>query len=79
MPADESQFLHKLEAEVETELGMARSSRPEDALGPSVAESLLDPTDVEREEVGLRSLLGAVKALENDSQPAHAPDSDRNT
>jgi hypothetical protein len=79
MPEDESQFLHKLEAEVETELGMARSSRPEDALGPSPAEWLVDPTDVEREEVGLRSLLGAVEALESDSPPAHAPDVDRNT
>jgi hypothetical protein len=29
MPADESQFLHKLEAEVERELGMARSLYPQ--------------------------------------------------
>jgi hypothetical protein len=66
MPADESQFLSELEADVETELAMARSSRPEDALSLSPAEWLFDPTDVEREEVGLRNLLGAVEALEND-------------
>jgi hypothetical protein len=41
MPADESRFLRKLEAEVETELGMARSSRPEDALGPSPADCVI--------------------------------------
>lgn len=69
MPSDKSQFLHALEAEVDAELGMARSSHPEDALRESPAELLFDPTDVEREEVGLRSLRGAVEALESDSQP----------
>lgn len=71
MPTDESQLLRKLEADVETELDMARSSPPEEALGMSPAEWLLDPADAEREEVGLRTLLGAVQALEGGSQPDH--------
>jgi hypothetical protein len=66
MPADEGQFLHRLEVEVEVEVGMAGSSHGEEALGTSPAEWLFDPTDVEREEVGLGSLLGAVEALESD-------------
>ncbi len=77
MSTDESQFLHKLEAEVEAELAMARSSHPEEALDVSPAEWLFDPTDVEREEIGLSSLLGAVEALESDDQPNHPPDVER--
>ncbi len=69
MPTGESQFLHKLETEVEVELVMVQSSHPEEEFGVSPAEWLFDPTDVEREEVGLRNLLGAVEALEQDAQP----------
>ncbi|HZC27589.1 MAG TPA: CBS domain-containing protein [Actinopolymorphaceae bacterium] len=74
MPTDESRFLDKLEVEVEAELGMARSSHPEEVLGESPAEWLFDPTDVQREEIGLRSLLGAVEALEGDAQPDREAD-----
>ncbi|WP_328992789.1 hypothetical protein OG394_00900 [Kribbella sp. NBC_01245] len=63
-PTDENAFLHNLEAEVEAELAMAESSHPEESGGP--ATWLYDPTDVERDEVGLRSILGAAKALEGD-------------
>jgi hypothetical protein len=45
-----------------------RRGRPsgEYELGASPTEWLFDPTDVEREEVGLRSLLAGVEALESD-------------
>jgi hypothetical protein len=69
MATDESQFLHGLEIEVEAEISMVRSSNAEEVLGVSPAEWLYDPTDVEREEVGLGNLLGAVEALERDAQP----------
>jgi hypothetical protein len=62
-------FLHTLEAEVESELTMAESSRPEQAIGGPV-DWLVDPAEAERDEVGLRSLLGAVEALEGDSHRA---------
>ncbi|WP_173080737.1 hypothetical protein [Phytohabitans rumicis] len=58
----DSAFLHELELNVKAELAMAESSQPEDE-----AEWLFDPADAEREEVGLRSLLGAVESLEDDS------------
>ena len=69
MSTDESQFVQRLEVEVETELDLARSSHPEEELGISPVEWLFDPTDVEREEVGLGNLLSAAEALETDLQP----------
>jgi len=79
MPTDDSQFLHGLEIEVEAEISLVQSSNAEESLDLSPAEWLFDPTDVEREEVGLRNLLGAVEALEGDSRPDHSPDADRIT
>jgi hypothetical protein len=58
MPTNEGPFLHELESEMDAERATTGSSHPEEALGVSPAEWLLDPTDVEREDVGLRSLLG---------------------
>jgi hypothetical protein len=69
MSTDETQFLYELKTEIEAELDEARLSHPENELGVSPAEWLFDPTDVEREEVGLRSLLAAVEALESDVRP----------
>jgi hypothetical protein len=63
-PANEHEFLHGLEVEVEAELTMAEASRPEEVVNTPVTEWLFDPTDVERYEVGLRGLLGAVEAVE---------------
>ncbi|MFE9694263.1 hypothetical protein [Micromonospora sp. NPDC005806] len=63
--------LHELKAEVEAELAMAESSHPEEAAGVPVTEWLFDPADAQREEVGLRSLLGAVESLEADLRPGH--------
>ena len=61
---DEAEFLCKLESEVTLELSIARSSRAPDVPGESSAEWLFDPSDVEREEVGLLNIQGALKALE---------------
>jgi len=72
MPTDESRFAHELEAEVQVELDLVRSSRPE-ALG-SPAGWLFDPADAEREEVGLCNLLGAAEALESGPGPDSAVD-----
>ena len=63
MSGNESEFLYELEAEVESEIAIVQSSRPEE-LASSPEEWLYDPTDLEREEVGLRNMLGAVEALE---------------
>jgi hypothetical protein len=60
-------LLHDLELEVEAEIDLVDSSQPTDALAEPPSAWQFDPTDIEREEVGLRSLLGAVGAL--DGQP----------
>jgi hypothetical protein len=61
-------ILNQLEIEVEAELTMAVSSRPEEEIDQDPAGWAFDPTDVEREEIGLRSLLGAVTELETDGR-----------
>jgi hypothetical protein len=76
MPTDESPLLHRLEVEVEAELTMAESSESGEALDTPSAECMFDPTDIGREEVGLRSLLGAVEAVERDSPPVRRQDLD---
>lgn len=62
----DAEFLYELESEVTLELGIARSSEATDGPGESSAEWLFDPSDVEREEVGLRNIHGALKALEGE-------------
>ena len=63
-PGEADAFLHEFELTVRTELTIAETSQPEEEAGgvPDV-RMLLDP-DAERYEVALRSLLGAVEALE---------------
>jgi hypothetical protein len=68
MSSDESEFLHDLETEVDAELAMAEASHPEELYEEPVEEWLFDPTDVERQEVGLRNLLDATKAMEHDPE-----------
>jgi hypothetical protein len=70
-PADES-TLHELEIEVEAELAIAASSNPEEAAGGPAVEWLYAQADAERQEAGLRSLLGAVEALETGYRPRHS-------
>lgn len=64
-PSGDHAFLHDLERTVEEELALAGGGRPqEESFGVPIEEWLIDPTDAQREEIGLRSLLGAVEALE---------------
>ncbi|MFG1853682.1 hypothetical protein ACGFJT_17755 [Actinomadura geliboluensis] len=64
---EDKSFEIELEIEIEEELTLVESSRPEEAAVAPVGEWLFDPADAERDEVGLRNLLGAVEKLEGDS------------
>jgi len=73
-PIGDNAFLHALELTVKTELTLAETSRPwEEAVRVPIDEWLSDPADDQRYEVGLRSLLGAVEALEDGSGPGGLP------
>jgi hypothetical protein len=61
----DGEFLRELEVEVEEELDLAESARAEEITEPS-SEWLFDPVDAQREEIGLRSLLGAIEAVEGE-------------
>jgi len=70
-PTDDNAFLHELELDVRTELTLTVTSQPqEEAAGVPIDEWLSDPADDQRYEVGLRTLFGAVEALE-DASPCH--------
>jgi hypothetical protein len=72
-PTGDNAFLHELELSVRTELTLAETSPPEaEADGVPTVEWLLDP-DAQRYEVGLRTLLGAVEAIEEGSRPGGRP------
>jgi hypothetical protein len=66
-PSGENEFLYELKIEVEEEVILVEGSHPEEAADLPVTDWLFDPTDVEREEIGLRGLLDAVEALEGPS------------
>ncbi len=68
-PAGDNAFLHELEVEVTTELILAETTQPEEAVSVPINEWLSDPADDQRYEAGLRSLLGAVETLEDGSHP----------
>jgi len=73
-PTGDNAFLYQLELNVRAELTLAGTSQPvEEAIGVPIDEWLFDPADAERYEVGLRSLLGAVEALEDGSGPGGHP------
>jgi hypothetical protein len=73
-PTGDNAFLHALELNVRTELTLAETSQPwEEAVCVPIDEWLSDPADDQRYEVGLRSLLGAVEALEDGSGPGSHP------
>ena len=69
-PTGDNAFLHALELNVRTELTLAETSQPEEeAVRVPIDEWLSDPADDQRYEASLRSLLGAVEALEDGSGP----------
>ncbi|MEV4316143.1 peroxidase family protein [Actinocrispum sp. NPDC049592] len=65
-PTGDSAFLHELEDNVRVELAEAETSRADEA---ELDRWLYDPVDVQRQEAGLRSLLGAVEAKERSAEP----------
>lgn len=78
-PTDDDAFLHELEDNVKAELTLAETSQPEEAFGVPIDQWQFDPTDAQRYEVGLRSLLGAVEALEVRPGDHSPPTEDRGT
>jgi hypothetical protein len=73
-PTGGNAFLHTLELNVRIALAQAETGQPEEeALGLPIGEWLFDPVDAQRYEVGLRTLLGAVEALEAGSGPGGLP------
>ncbi len=67
-PIGDHAFLHELELNVRTELTLAETSQPEEeAAGVLIEQWLSDPADDQRYEATLRSLLGAVEALQDGS------------
>jgi len=67
VPASDNVFLDELELTVRAELTQAETSPPEEAACVPVDQWLTDPADDLRYEVGLRTLFGAVEALEDSS------------
>ncbi|MEV0619309.1 hypothetical protein AB0I81_38745 [Nonomuraea sp. NPDC050404] len=61
--------LHELKVEIEAEVTLVESSHVEESVNLSVTEWLFDPTEAEREEIGLRGLHDAVEVLEDGSGP----------
>ena len=69
-----SAFLHELELTVRTELTLAETGPSyEEAITVPIEEWLSDPADDQRYEAGLRSLHGAVEALEDGFGPGDRP------
>jgi hypothetical protein len=65
-PADDQDFLHELERDVRAELAWtAASPAPEEVADLPIGKWLSDPADDQRYEANLRSILGAVEALES--------------
>lgn len=72
-PTGGNEFEVEFEAEIEVELTLAESSDAGRAAAEPVAEWTFDPADAQREQIGLRNLLGAVEELEHGSRPG-SPD-----
>ena len=69
-PSGDNAFLHELEVDVRAELTLARTDQRGEAVGVPI--EWLPDTDAQRYEVRLRTLLGAVEALEDGSGPGRA-------
>ncbi|WBQ08147.1 hypothetical protein [Kribbella sp. CA-293567] len=71
MSTPDEQFLGALEVEVDAGLAMIESGRPDPAAAP--AQWTDDPAEIEYEEASLRSLRGAIEALEEHHGPEGGP------
>ena len=67
--AGDDAFLHELEVSIRTELTVAETSKPKSAADDVPIDQWLPDPDAERYEIRLRTLLGAVEALEGNSDP----------
>jgi len=77
IPIGDNDFLHELELNVRAELTRAETGQPyEEAAGVPIDEWLSDPADDQRYEINLRSLLGAVEALEDGSGPGRCTETE---
>ena len=75
IPTGDNAFLHELELSVRTELTRVETSQSwEEAVAVPIDQWLSDPADDQRYEASLRSLLGAVEALEDGLGPETAPE-----
>lgn len=70
-PTSDNAFLQELELDVRAELTLAETSQQEQEADAPIGEWLPD-TEAERYEVRLRTLLGAVEALEDGPGPGKA-------
>lgn len=77
-PNGDDTFLYELEVEVRAELIVAEGGgSAEEAVAPieqPIEQWLVDPLDAEREAIMLRSMLGAVEALERDRDRPAGPE-----
>ena len=77
IPNGDNAFLHELELDVRAELTLIETSQPEEeAAGVPIDEWLSDPADDQRYEVEVRSLLGAIEALEDGSGPGRCTEAE---
>jgi hypothetical protein len=75
-PAGDNVSLHALELNIRIELTLVETNQPEEeVVDVPIDEWLVDPVDAQRYEVGLRSLLGAVEALEDGSSAVEVVES----
>ena len=65
VPTSDNVSLDQLELTVRAELAQAETSQPEEDACVPIDQWLTDPADEQRYEVGLRTLFGAVEALED--------------
>jgi len=72
-PTGDNAFLHELEVTVSAELTLAETSLPEEQADGVPGDEWPSDPDVQRYDVVLRSLLGAVEALEDASGPGGHP------
>ena len=72
-PTGDNAFLNELEVAVRAELTLAETSLPEEQADGVPGDEWPPDPDVQRYEVGLQTLLGAVEALEDAPGPGGHP------
>ena len=68
-PTGDNAFLHELQLTIRAELTLAETSQPEEQADGIPGDEWPPDPDVQRYEVGLQILLGAVEALEDAPGP----------